>query len=107
MARRLPRCLISNFIRGLSSRELVERAERQKVTTTRQKKSAALAKGAAFITARKLLLGDVTIVVNSAAGEELLLKGIWARFRGLRAVVGRRGVPRSYKIDEANPGDDN
>lgn len=52
-------------IRGLLPRELVERAERQQVTVSRQKKSAALATGVAFIIARK---------VNNATGVELLRK---------------------------------
>ncbi|KAJ5215295.1 zinc knuckle domain protein [Penicillium cinerascens] len=75
-------------IRGLSPRELVERAERQKVTTARQKKSAALAEGAAFIAARKLPSGDVTMVANSAAGEELLRKHTgWLKAFGPASVV--------------------
>ena len=75
-------------IRGLSPRELVERAERQKVTTARQKKSAALAEGAAFIAARKLTSGDVAMVANSAAGAELLRKHPgWLKAFGPASVV--------------------
>jgi hypothetical protein len=40
-------------IRGLSPRELVERAERQRVAISRQKKSAALAGGVALIASRR------------------------------------------------------
>ncbi|KAJ5198731.1 uncharacterized protein N7498_007848 [Penicillium cinerascens] len=61
-------------IRGLTPRELVERAERQKTTSARQKNSIALAGGAAFVVARKLPSGDVVMVANSAAGAELLRK---------------------------------
>ncbi|KAJ5215537.1 uncharacterized protein N7498_001944 [Penicillium cinerascens] len=75
-------------IRGLSPRELVERAERQKVTTARQKKSAALAERAAFVAARKLPSGDVAMVANSAAGAELLRKHTgWLKAFGPASVV--------------------
>ncbi|KAJ5195521.1 uncharacterized protein N7498_008959 [Penicillium cinerascens] len=61
-------------IRRLSPRELVERVERQKATTARQKKSAALAGGAAFIATRKLPSGNVAMLANSAPDVELLRK---------------------------------
>lgn len=61
-------------IQGLSPKDLVERAERQKADIARQKNSAALANGAAFVAARKLPSGDVVMVANSAAGAELLRK---------------------------------
>ena len=59
-------------IQGLAPKDLVERAERQKAAIARQKNSAGLAKGAAFVAARKLPSGDVVMVANSAAGAELL-----------------------------------
>ena len=75
-------------IRGLSPRELVERAERQKVTTARQKISTALAERAAFVAARKLPSGDVAMVANSAAGAELLRKHTgWLKAFGPASVV--------------------
>ena len=75
-------------IRGLSPRELVERAERQKATSARQKDSAALAGGATFVAARKLPSGDVVMVANSAAGAELLRKHPeWLRAFGPGSVI--------------------
>ena len=75
-------------IRGLSPRELVERAERQKATSARQKNSAALAGGAVFVAARKLPSGDVVMVANSAAGAELLRKHPeWLRAFGPGSVI--------------------
>ena len=75
-------------IRGLSPRELVERAERQKASNARQKNSAALAGGATFVAARKLPSGDVVMVANSAAGAELLRKHPeWLRAFGPGSVI--------------------
>ena len=75
-------------IRGLSPRELVERAERQKTATARQKKSVALTGGATFIAARKLPSGDVAMLANSAAGAELLRKHTgWLKAFGPGSVV--------------------
>ena len=75
-------------IRGLSPRELVERAERQKANSARQKDSAALAGGATFEAARKLPSGDVVMVANSAAGAELLRKHPeWLRAFGPGSVI--------------------
>jgi hypothetical protein len=55
-------------IRGLSPREVVERAERQKATSARQKNSAALVGGATFVAARKLPSGDVVMVPTVPPG---------------------------------------
>lgn len=75
-------------IRGLSPRELVERAERQRVAISRQKKSAALAGGVALIAARKLPSGDVAMLANSAAGAELLRKHTgWLKAFGPGSMV--------------------
>lgn len=75
-------------IRGVTPRELVERAERQKATSARQQTSAALAGGATFVAARKLPSGDVVMVANSAAGAELLRKHPeWLRAFGPGSVI--------------------
>lgn len=50
----------------MSLREPVEQAERQRKAATKQKNSAALAEGVWFVAARKLPLGDLTMVANSA-----------------------------------------
>ncbi|KAJ5144430.1 hypothetical protein N7526_001938 [Penicillium atrosanguineum] len=99
-------------IRVLSPRELVERAERQKTASARQKDSAALAGGAAFVAARKLPSGDVVMLANSAAGAELLRKHPeWLRAFGPGSVIqepswGGSGVSHPREIDQNNPGDD-
>jgi hypothetical protein len=65
-----PNC---EHIRGLSPRELVERAECQRAESARQKNSAALAGGVALVAAKELPSGDVVMRVmmaNSATGEE-------------------------------------
>ena len=75
-------------IRGISPRELVERAERQKASNARPKNCAALAGGATFVAARKLPSGDVVMVANSAAGAELLRKhSEWLRAFGPGSVI--------------------
>lgn len=56
--------------------------------TARQKSSAALAKGAAFVAARKLPSGDVVMVANNAAGAKLLRKHTkWLKAFGLGSVA--------------------
>jgi hypothetical protein len=73
---------------ALSPKELVERAERQRVMVARQKNSAALSRGATFVAARKLPSGDVVMVANSAAGAELLRKYTgWLKAFGPGSVV--------------------
>ncbi|KAI1829206.1 hypothetical protein DTO027I6_9897 [Penicillium roqueforti] len=75
-------------IRGLSPRELVERAERQKAAIAREKNYVALAGRAAFVAARKLPSGDAVMVANSAAGAELLREHPeWLRAFGPGSVV--------------------
>ena len=75
-------------IRGLSPRELVERAERQKATSARQKNSAAVAGGATFVAVRKLPSSDVVMVANSAAGAELVCKHPgWLKAFGPSSVI--------------------
>lgn len=75
-------------IRTLSPKELVERAERQRATVARQKNLTALASGASFVVARKLPLGDVAMVANSAAGAELFRKHTeWLRAFGPGSTV--------------------
>ena len=75
-------------IRGVSPRELVERAERQKATSARQKNLVALAGGATFVAARKLPSLDVVMVANSAAGAELLRKHPeWLRAFGPGSMI--------------------
>jgi hypothetical protein len=75
-------------IQGLSPKELVERAERQRITAARRKNSGALSGGATSVAARKLPSGDVTMVANSAAGAELLRKHTgWLKAFGPGSVV--------------------
>ncbi|KAJ9481476.1 hypothetical protein VN97_g11998 [Penicillium thymicola] len=61
-------------IRGLTPKDLVERADRQRISNARQKNSGALAGQASFVAARKLSSGDVAMIANSAAGAEVLRK---------------------------------
>ena len=61
-------------LRMKTPRELVEQAERQREAVAKQRNSAALARGAWFVAARKLPSGDITMVANSAASAELLRK---------------------------------
>ncbi|KAI1829211.1 hypothetical protein DTO027I6_9892 [Penicillium roqueforti] len=75
-------------IRGLTPKDLVERAERQRVTNARQKNSRVLAGQASFVAARKLPSGDVAMVANSAAGAEVLRKHSgWLRAFGPGSVI--------------------
>ena len=75
-------------IRGLTPKDLVERAERQRVSNARQKNSGVLAGQAFFVAARKLPSGDVAMIANSAAGAEVLRKhAAWLRAFGPGSVV--------------------
>lgn len=74
-------------IRGLSPKDLVERAERQKTISARQS-SGVLAGQASFVAARKLPSGDVAMIANSAAGAEVLRKyPTWLRAFGPGSVI--------------------
>lgn len=73
---------------GLTPKDLVERAERQRATNALQKISGVLAKHASFFAARKLPSGDVAMVANSAAGAEVLRKyPAWLRAFGPGSVI--------------------
>lgn len=75
-------------IRGLTPKDLVERAERQRTTNARQKNSGVLAGQASFVAARKLPSGDVAMIANSAAGAEILRKHpAWLRAFGPGSVI--------------------
>ncbi|KAJ5742632.1 zinc knuckle domain protein [Penicillium nucicola] len=75
-------------IRGLTPKDLVERAERQRSTIARQKNSGVLAGQASFVAARKLPSGDVVMIANSAAGAEVLRKHrAWLRAFGPGSVI--------------------
>ena len=75
-------------IRGLTPKDLVDRAERQRTTNAQQKNSGVLAKQASFVAARKLPSGDVAMIANSAAGAEVLRKHpAWLRAFGPGSVI--------------------
>lgn len=75
-------------VRGLTPKDLVERAERQRTTNARQKNSGVLAGQASFVAARKLPSGDVAMIANSAAGAEVLRKHpAWLRAFGHGSVI--------------------
>ncbi|KAI2669865.1 hypothetical protein LCP963914a_9885 [Penicillium roqueforti] len=75
-------------IRGLTPKDLVDRAERQRATNAPQKNSGVLAKQASFVAARKLPSGDVAMIANSAAGAEVLRKHpAWLRAFGPGSVI--------------------
>ncbi|OQD72538.1 hypothetical protein PENANT_c176G08552 [Penicillium antarcticum] len=75
-------------IRGLTPKDLVERAERQRTTIARHKNSGVLAGQASFVAARKLPSGDVAMITNSAAGAEVLRKHrVWLRAFGPGSVI--------------------
>jgi hypothetical protein len=73
----------SEQYQALSPKELLERAERQRMMVARQKSSTNLSAEATFVAARKLPSGDVVMVANNAAGAELIRKHTgWLRHSG-------------------------
>jgi hypothetical protein len=75
-------------LRQTQPREIVLKAEQLREKQARKKTSAALAGGAYFVAARVLPSGDVSMLVNSASGAELLRRHTeWVSFFGRAARI--------------------